>query len=91
MISRPVPVVYGFVNVFGQLTGIASARIMGRVLDGKNQGDPTSWNLVFIIPAVVGSIGALIFVLFGTSESRPWSSESTEFKEATTSKEITQN
>lgn len=42
-------VVYGFVNVFATAAGLLAPTVLGAVLKGKNQGDPESWNMIFII------------------------------------------
>lgn len=43
-------VVFGFVNAFGNQAGFVAPKIMGYILQGKNQGDPQSWTMVFAIP-----------------------------------------
>ena len=46
-------VVFGFVNAFGQQAGFVAPKIMGYILQGKNQGDPQSWTMVFAIPGKI--------------------------------------
>lgn len=60
-------VVYGFVNLFGQLAGIVSSRVMGAVLEGKNQGNPKSWELVFYIPGTDSRIYFLKVFIFSNN------------------------
>ena len=64
--------VYGFVNTFGTVAGLAAPRVMGYILEGKNQGDPASWNNIFRISTILGGIGISTFILFGTTKQQPW-------------------
>ena len=49
-------VVFGFVNAFGNQAGFVAPKIMGYILQGKNQGDPQSWTMVFAIPGIILTI-----------------------------------
>ena len=65
-------VVYGFVNTFATVAGLTAPRVMGYILEGKNQGDPKSWNNIFITSAIVGGIAISTFIVFGTAQRQPW-------------------
>jgi len=75
MAGKYSSVLYGFMNFFGQVAGLLCPRVMGWTLDGKNQGDPQSWNTVCIVPLLVGGVTMGLYTVFGTSERRPWATE----------------
>jgi nitrate/nitrite transporter NarK len=50
MAGKYATVVFGFVNMFGNIAGFVAPKLMGAILEGKNQGDPESWRMVFVIP-----------------------------------------
>lgn len=62
--------IVGFVNTFGNMSGIVVPYIVGAV----TKANPTraTWNMVFYMAAAVSAAGYVVYAVFTTAEEQPW-------------------
>ncbi|CAN8003494.1 unnamed protein product, partial [Ixodes pacificus] len=64
---------FGITNCIGNTTGIIAPQVVGFLTKTHNNVD--NWRLVFYITATVYTIGAVLFIAFGSAEPQEWANQ----------------
>lgn len=63
------PVLMGFANSFGSVTGIVTPLLAGFIVQNRTQAE---WNVVFLIAAGIYLLGCAIYFFFASGELQEW-------------------
>ncbi|KAK4292125.1 hypothetical protein Pmani_035084 [Petrolisthes manimaculis] len=74
----------GISNTVGAMTGFVAPLITGLIIN--NNQTLRAWNTVFVIGAVVSSIPATHFLIWGTDKVQPWNEPTPKTKQSVTSR-----
>ncbi|KAM7292703.1 hypothetical protein ISCGN_025841 [Ixodes scapularis] len=64
---------FGITNCIGNTTGIIAPQVVGFLTETHNNVD--NWRLVFYITATVYTLGAVLFIAFGSAEPQEWANQ----------------
>ncbi|KAL1464582.1 hypothetical protein WDU94_004213 [Cyamophila willieti] len=68
--------IFGFANTLSSFGGFVSSYLVGVLTDGDMVHNFGQWQYVFMILGATYSIGALVFLVFGTGKVQPWNTPS---------------
>ncbi|XP_073982813.1 putative inorganic phosphate cotransporter [Rhodnius prolixus] len=63
----------GITNGMSNITSICGPFIVGVIV--TDESDVSQWQLVFLISALVFTIGNITFLIFGSTETQPWNNQ----------------
>ncbi|OQR76221.1 sialin-like [Tropilaelaps mercedesae] len=65
--------VAGLTNMMANVAGLLAPKLVGILT--KNNNTFTQWNRVFLYTGIFTTVGAVIFLIFGTAEAQSWATE----------------